>query len=206
MILIKYSKLHGAEFISHLDTLRHLGKIVRRTGIKVNYSNGFNPHMLIYMSSPIPLGMKSTSELCLIDTEESAVGFKELFNEKSPKGIKCVEAYETTKKVNVVSDVESAVYEITGLNKFDENEILSLDSFIVADKKKGEKEARDKIISLKWQGDVLVANFKFGNDNLRPDVFIDKVKAIYGGGHVDVVKTDVLFKDGNTLSKYLKNN
>ncbi|MBO5713207.1 MAG: DUF2344 domain-containing protein [Clostridia bacterium] len=204
MILIKYSKLHGAEFISHLDTLRHLGKIVRRTGIKVNYSNGFNPHMLIYMSSPIPLGMKSTSELCLIDTSESVLGFKELFNEKSPKGIKCVEAYETTKKVNVVSDVESAVYEITGLNKFDENEILSLNSFIVADKKKGEKEARDKIISLSWKDDVLICNFKFGNDNLRPDAFIEKVKGLYGGNHVTVVKTGVVFKGNKTLKEYLE--
>ena len=162
--------------------------------------------MLIYMSSPLPLGMKSTSELCLIDTEESALGFKELFNEKSPKGIKCVEAFETAKKVNVVSDVESAVYHITGLNKFDVNDILNLTSFIVADKKKGEKEARDKILSLAWQGDTLVANFKFGNDNLRPDVFIEKVKGLYGGGHVDVIKTDVLFKDAKTLEQYLENN
>ena len=69
MILVKYSKLHGAEFISHLDTLRHLGKIIRRMGINVKYSQGFNPHLLIFMSSPIPLGMKSESEYCLIDTD-----------------------------------------------------------------------------------------------------------------------------------------
>ena len=204
MILIKYSKLYGAEFISHLDTLRHLGKIVRRTGIKVKYSQGFNPHVLIYMSSPIPLGMKSQSELCLIDTDESVEGFKELFNLKSPKGIKCVEAFETYKKVNVVSDVESAVYKINGLNKFDVNEILSLDSFVVFDKKKGEKEARDKIISLKWEEDTLVCNFKFGNDNLRPDVFIEKVKSIYGGKHVTVIKSDVIFKGLKTLKEYLE--
>ena len=204
MILIKYSKLYGTEFISHLDSLRHLGKIIRRTGLKVNYSNGFNPHLLIYMSSPIPLGMKSESELCLIDTSESVIGFKELFNAKSPKGIKCVEAYETYKKVNVVSDVESAIYRIDGLNKFDENEILNLQSFIVPDKKKGEKEARDKIISLKWEGDTLVCNFKFGNDNLRPDAFIERVVSLYGGSHVTVIKSDVIFKGLKTLKEYLE--
>ena len=203
MILIKYEKLRGAEVISHLDTLRHLGKIIRRTGIKVNYSNGFNPHMLIYMSSPIPLGMKSESEFCLIDTPEGVDGFKQLFNEKSPRGIKCVEAYEVSQKINVVSDVESAIYHITGLNKFDVNEVLSKDSFVVADKKKGEKEARDKILSLNWMGDVLVCNFKFGNDNLRPDAFTEKILSLYGGERVTVVKKDALFSGGKTLREFI---
>jgi radical SAM-linked protein len=203
MILIKYSKLNGAEFISHLDTLRHLQKIIRRTGINVRYSNGFNPHMLCFMSSPIPLGMKSESEFLLIDTPDSADGFKQLFNLKSPKGIKCVDAYNTEKKVNVVNDVDSAIYEIEGLNYFDVNEILNLESFIVADKKKGEKEARDKILSLKWHNGKLICRFKFGNDNLRPDVFIEKVKSIYGGNHVTVIKKDVTFIGGKTVTEYL---
>ena len=80
MILIKYSKLCGAEFIPHLDTLRHLIKTIRRMGVNINYSQGFNPHMLIYMSSPIALGLKSESEFCLFDTDHSGEGFKELFN------------------------------------------------------------------------------------------------------------------------------
>ena len=160
--------------------------------------------MLIYMSSPIPLGMKSTSELCLIDTNESLNDFKTLFNLKSPKGIKCIEAYETTKKINVVSDVECAEYVISGLNKFNELDILNAESFIVADKKKGEKEARDKIISLKWQGDDLICVFKFGNENLRPDVFIEKVVSLYGGNNVTVVKTDVIFKNNKKLKEFLE--
>lgn len=204
MILVKYSKLHGAEFISHLDTLRHLGKIIRRMGINVKYSQGFNPHLLIFMSSPIPLGMKSESEYCLIDTDCDVIGFKELFNEKSPKGIKCVEAYSTQKKVNIVNDIESAVYEIKGLNYFNVNEILSLNSFVVPDKKKGEKEARDKILGLEFIGDALICKFKFGNDNLRPDAFIEKVKELYGGNHITVVKKDVEFTGGKTIQKYLE--
>ena len=108
-----------------------------------------------------------------------------------------------SQKINVVSDVVSAVYHITGLNKFDVNEILSLDSFVVADKKKGEKEVRDKILSLEWMGDVLVCNFKFGNDNLRPDAFTEKVLSLYGGERVTVIKKDALFSGGKTLKEFI---
>lgn len=204
MILIRYSKLYGAEFISHLDTLRHLGKIIRRTGINVKYSQGFNPHMLIYMSSPIPLGLKSESEYCVVDTDYNGDDFKELFNSKTPKGIKCVEAYNVNKKVNVAADITSAIYHIKGLNYFDVNEVLNAKSFIVRDKKQGEKEAIDKIISLNWYNDVLIAEFKFGNDNLRPDVFVEKIIELYGGEHALVVKKDVKFLNGKSVEEYLE--
>ena len=114
MILIRYSKLNGGEFIPHLDTLRHLTKILRRANISVNYSKGFNPHTLIYMSSPIALGLKSSSEYCFIDTLEDSENFKEKFNLNAPKGIRCEEVWKTDKKVKIASDITKATYEITG--------------------------------------------------------------------------------------------
>ncbi|MBQ7642830.1 MAG: DUF2344 domain-containing protein, partial [Clostridia bacterium] len=65
MILFRYTKTDGAEYISHLDLLRHLGRTFTRAGIKVGYSQGYHPHKLIYMSAPIGVGMKSLSEYCL---------------------------------------------------------------------------------------------------------------------------------------------
>jgi radical SAM-linked protein len=105
MILIEYSKLNGGQFIPHLDMLKHLTKIIRRTGISVKYSQGFNPHILIYMSSPIALGLKSLSEYCLLDTDALADGFVEKFNACAPKGIRCVRAFNTDKKVKLALGV-----------------------------------------------------------------------------------------------------
>ena len=115
MILSRYSKLNGAEFIPHLDTMRHIIKTVRRMDMPINYSKGFNPHMLIYMSSPIALGLKSESEFCLFDTDYNGEDFLELFNKNSPKGIRCEEVYFVDKKVGIVSDISSAIYEISGI-------------------------------------------------------------------------------------------
>ncbi len=203
MILIRYSKLQGAEFIPHLDTLKHLTKILRRAEVKINYSKGFNPHTLIFMSSPIALGLKSESEYCLIDTEESADGFLEKFNAFSPKGIKCVEVYKTNKKVKVASHIETATYHIKGLNLFNVDDVLSKKEFFVIDKNGKEKEVRDKIVSLQFDGDMLIAKLKFGNDTLRPDYLAQKLQKVYGGEHIDILKKSVNFIGDFTSSEYL---
>ncbi len=205
MILIRYSKLKGAEFIPHLDTLKHLTKILRRAEINVNYSKGFSPHILMFMSSPIALGLKSESEYVYIDTEENAEDFKEKFNKFSPKGIKCEEAYNTNKKVNIASDIIDATYEIIGINPFDVNEILNLKELKIIDKKGNEREVRDKIISLKFDKNKLIARLKFGNDTLRPDYLAEKLKKLYGAEHIDILKKSVTFKGDKTVREYLEN-
>ena len=72
---MKYTKTDGAEFISHIDTLRHIGRTLTRAKIDCTYSKGFNPHKNINLSSPLPLGLKSVSEYCVIDTTESEQTF-----------------------------------------------------------------------------------------------------------------------------------
>ncbi|MBE5744086.1 MAG: DUF2344 domain-containing protein [Clostridiales bacterium] len=206
MILIRYSKLNGAEFIPHLDTLRHFTKTIRRMGIPINYSQGFNPHMLVYMSSPIALGLKSESEYCLFDTDFNGDDFLERFNNASLKGIKCQAVYKTDKKINVASDITSALYEIKGINYFDVNEILSDAEFSVFDKRAGvEKVVRDRINKLYFEGDVLYAELKFGNVTLRSDYLVEKLMALYGGDHPTVIKKEAYFLDGLTIDNYLKN-
>lgn len=204
MIVIKYSKLNGAEFIPHLDMLKHFAKILRRMGVKVGYSQGFNPHMLVFMSSPIALGLKTKSEYCLIESDENAEKFKALFNKFAPSGIACEECYNTTKKVKIASDVTTAVYKITGLNYFDVSEVLLKNEFFVTDKKGAEKEVRQKIVSLKFVDGALFATLKFGNDTLRPDYLANALQTLYGGENIDIVKEDALFLNGLSLSNYLQ--
>ncbi len=205
MILIRYSKLKGAEFIPHLDTLRHLIKTVRRMQIPINYSQGFNPHMLLYMSSPIALGLKSESEYCLFDTSYDGNDFKELFNRNSPKGIKCEDAYFVESKINVASDITSAVYEISGVNFFDVQKVLKDDNFSVFDKRAGaERVVRDKIKALYFENDKLYAELLFGNVTLRPDYLIEKLLKEFGGSHAFAIKKSVKFTCGLGVLDYLE--
>ncbi len=49
MIAFRYTKTDGAEYLSHLDLLRHIDRTLRRAGIKVKMSEGFHPHPKIFI-------------------------------------------------------------------------------------------------------------------------------------------------------------
>ena len=194
MILFKYTKTDGAEFLAHLDILRHFGKTMRRAGIKVAFSQGFNPHMLVYMSAPMGIGVKSLAEYCQVETDESPESFVEKFNAFAPRGLRCVGAWKTNGKVGVASDIVMAEYLVSGINKFDENDFLSRDEFIITKKDGTEKNVRDLIYSVKWEDCNLRCVIGFGN-GLRIEKFTDGLVSLYGGGEIDAIKTRGLNKN-----------
>ena len=189
MIVFKYTKKDGAEYLSHLDMLRHLNKILKRASIPTGFSKGFNPHMNIYMSAPIAVGVCSDAEFCLVETEMGAQEFKSAFNDFSFKGVECTFAISVNKKISVAGVINRAVYKIKGINKFDEKEILSQETFEFTNKKGERKEVRSKIFDLEWDKEDLIATLGFGNDGLRPDLFAKELISVYGGGEfIEVLK------------------
>ena len=42
-VIIEYTKEERVKFISHLDLMRTMQRAVRRAGIPIAYSQGFNP-------------------------------------------------------------------------------------------------------------------------------------------------------------------
>ena len=64
MIAFRYTKTDGAEYLSHLDLMRHIDRTMRRAGIKTAFTEGFSPHPKIYMNNPLGLGIRSVAEYC----------------------------------------------------------------------------------------------------------------------------------------------
>lgn len=188
MLVFRYSKLDGAEFISHLDTLRHLQKILIRAKIPVEYSKGYNPHMLIYLSAPLGVGVKSRAEYCAVETDFNAKEFITLFNKNAPVGFRCISAINSTKKVNLQAQMDSAEYLIQGVNDFDLEKVLSEKEFFVTDKRGDKKEVRDRILALKKTDNGLIALLSFGNSTLRPDVLGERLIELFGGENLEVEK------------------
>lgn len=188
MLVFRYSKLDGAEFISHLDTLRHLQKILIRAKIPVEYSKGYNPHMLIYLSAPLGVGVKSRAEYCAVETDFNAEEFIDLFNKNAPAGFRCISAINSTKKVNLQAQMDSAEYLIQGVNDFDLEKVLGEKEFFVTDKRGENKEVRDRILNLKKTDNGLIALLSFGNSTLRPDVLGERLIELFGGENLEVEK------------------
>ena len=66
---IKYSKGPELRFVSHLDLMRLFQRAVRRAGLPIGYSHGFNPHQLMSFGNPLSLGMTSIGEYCDFEFE-----------------------------------------------------------------------------------------------------------------------------------------
>ncbi|MCI6278161.1 MAG: TIGR03936 family radical SAM-associated protein [Clostridium sp.] len=103
--LIKFSKEDSIKFISHLDLMRTIQKIIRRADLPVEYSKGFNPHMSLSLAQPLSVGMSSKGEyMDLVLVEDLNEEFiKEKINENAPMTIRIIEVSKviqfTEKKV-----------------------------------------------------------------------------------------------------------
>ncbi len=195
MIVFKYTKKDGAEYVSHLDMLRHLNKILKRANVPTEFSKGFNPHMNIYMSAPIGVGVLSEAEFCLVESAMDAGEFLQAFNAHAFKGIECTFAINVNKKINVAGIIDRASYIISGINKFDLSDVLSAETFEFTNKKGARKEIRSKIFDMSWYGEDLYATLSFGNEGVRPDLLGEELIRLYGGKRVEVTKKNVFVKE-----------
>lgn len=61
-IRLKFAKYDTMKFISHLDVMRYFQKAIRRSGLDVAYTEGFNPHQIMSFAAPLGVGQTSESE------------------------------------------------------------------------------------------------------------------------------------------------
>ena len=204
MLVVGYSKTGGAEFIPHLDTLRHLQKTIIRSKLPVEYSKGFNPHMLIFMSAPIGVGLTSESEYFYLETSAKPDEFVEKFNACCPGGFKALWAVEVSKNPNLQAIIDAAQYFIecdAGAEIV--RKVLDEKEYFVTDKRGALREVRDRIVDLKTVDNGLIATLSFGNDTLRADIFAESLKEKYGVNCGDIIKKQCFIK-GEIAEEYIE--
>ena len=93
---IVFTKTAEARFIGHLDLQSLLQKAIRRAGLPVAYSEGFNPHQLLSFAAPLSLGMAALGEIVEVYTtaEVAPRVIMESLNPQMPKGITVLSAEE----------------------------------------------------------------------------------------------------------------
>ena len=152
--VIKFSKGEEIKFIGHLDLMRTIQRIIKRSGLPVEYSKGFNPHMALSIAQPLSVGVYSDGEyLDLVLTESLGVGeVIEKLNESAPPTIKflhanAVEIVENVKRLpQAMALLDGARYiikiKLNGISKVEEEMNTTLNEKvweIVKKTKKGEK-------------------------------------------------------------------
>ena len=151
--LIKYTKESDIKFLSHLDLMRTIQRVMRSAKLPLEYSKGFNPHMSISIAQPLSVGVYSTGEyLDAVFTEE--VDENEIvkaLNENTVGGVKFLSATKVARKEGqknqqAMATIDAAKYTIKfKLNNeatVDMDSLMNLNQWEILKKSKsGEKEA-----------------------------------------------------------------
>lgn len=205
---IKYTKGEMVKYISHLDFLRSINRSFKRGKIPVKYSNGFNPHVLLNIALPCPVGVSSVCELLDIELYEKMdpAEIKDRLSKVLPVGIEVLEVTEN-KDMPDFFDITSALYEISFKSdkQIDIEKFISEKEFMIEKKsKRGMKEVniKDFIRSIEpvCQGEkeykieaILDAGAK---SNLKTELLINAMACYFDAGFFDIktVRKEIYFE------------
>ena len=199
MLVIKYNKIGRAKFISHLDLLKHMNKILRRAEIEVEFSKGFNPHQLIFFSPATSIGSQSHCDYMAVATKMDKGEFMQKFNENVIEGIECTKVFSMLKNPNLAGISRFAEYEFE-ITENDKNKIVESfenDDFEISFFQKGEEKiqkARGLMKSYEIDGNLCKVVFSTGNSSLRADRYLNSL-----GIETNVMKTKLFVESEGKL-------
>ena len=99
-MLAVFEKGERIRHIGHLDIQRSVQRGLRRSGLPVAYSNGFNPHILVTFASALSTGACGKREIMDVTMEEdvSEEAFMEKMNRAMPPEMQLSEARAVDRK------------------------------------------------------------------------------------------------------------
>lgn len=134
-VRIYFTKTGRAKYISHLDLMRTFMRAIKRSGVKIKYTEGFNPHPHMVFGNPLSLGYESVAELCEVKLVENVAleDVKNAINDQMPEGIEIRDVLPIKKDLKQIGYCR---YQITIEDKraFDENDVKTVKELFSGDK------------------------------------------------------------------------
>ncbi len=211
-----YQKKGRAKYISHLDINRLMQRVLKRAGLPVWYTEGFNPHIYLTFALPLSLGYESDFESMDFRLTEE-MDFQEvldILNQNMPEGISVTKIAEPQRKP---TDIAYADYTINIKAEKCASDRLShlFESFYASDSievvkksKRGERTVDLKpdiaLMSISVNGDFVQLEMRFPagteknyNPSLLFDEFSNRTDILLS--EFRVLRTNVLCKDGSVF-------
>ncbi|MGJ3509864.1 TIGR03936 family radical SAM-associated protein [Enemella sp. A6] len=96
---VQYAKRGRARFTSHRDFSRAFDRALRRAGVPMAYSSGFNPHPRVSFANAAPTGAATEAEYLEIGTSEvcDPVLVQQALNDALPTGLSVLAVVAGTK-------------------------------------------------------------------------------------------------------------
>lgn len=93
-MIVVYQKTPRLRHIGHLDLMRAMQRALRKSGLPVAYSQGFNPHILLSFASPLSVGVPGDNEVMEVPLGEpmEEKAFLRLLSAALPPDLPCLSA------------------------------------------------------------------------------------------------------------------
>lgn len=180
--------------IGHLDIQRAVQRGLRRSGLPVAYSNGFNPHILVTFASALATGAYGKREIMDVTLAEpvSENEFLQRMNDAMPPELKLIQArgigdrHEAMMAMLKAASYEIKIYDslLAGRLIAAIPALLELKSVPAVRKtKSGLKECdiRPLIYNLSGSNDMIYATLALTEkETCKPDMLINALNAICG--------------------------
>ena len=210
---IWFTKTNEASYISLLDLQRVMQRSLKRSGLPVWHTMGFNPHIYMTFACPLPLGQESLVESVDVKTEQEQPdleAWKAALSGVMPQGLEVV---RVTKPNNKADAIAFARYTVTlpktfraGLDQYNAAE----SAIALKKSKRGKKEIELKefVPSIDYQAEDGLIRFEMqlpaGGDglNLNPSLWLDYMQENCGvdATQAGVFRTALLLKNLENFS------
>ena len=204
-VRVVFSKTGRARFISHLDLVRTMTRVVRRAEIPLWYTEGFNRHPYLTFAAPLSLGFEGLRESMDIRLQEDMT-YDELvarLNAALPEGFTAISAAEAMHKVG---DLTAARYRLRLDCPMEKVLALLARSEILVEKRTKKKTMKtldirpafaDAVATACEEGTEVVVTLPVGNDTVNPNLLLQALNAAFGEEyHLRVLRLDLLTADG----------
>ena len=179
---MEFQVLDNMAYLSHLELMKVFRQAFRRSGLKVSFSEGFNPHMKLSFAIAKGVGLKSSGELLEIEVQEDIDINKYFYsiNNSLPEGLKInIIKNKGSNKKSLSAMLKKARYSLSGdedtLNRvWHKLEVEDIMVHVKTKRKEEVKNLKEYIASVeKGDGKILITVFAGSEKNLRIEYLLN---------------------------------
>ncbi len=119
-VRLTFSKMGPMQYVGHLDLHRSWERVFRRSGLPLQYSQGFHPQPRLHLACALPVGITSDCELldAWLEMEFPLQQVQEAVHKALPPGLQLSQLQQIDDRAPALQTlVSSAVYVITFLDE-----------------------------------------------------------------------------------------
>lgn len=166
-VRVKYKKENTARYISHLDVIRLIQRALRRAGIEIYHTQGYNPHPHMVFALPLPIFFESVCEVMdmTIIGDITPKEIKEKLSSNLPAGIVVTDVTTPVMKLKEVAFAEYKIALEYDNKKAGELETM-INGLIKRDKLEVEKNSKKGIIKVDVREYFDLCEFEFEDEKV----------------------------------------